>query len=95
MLASLRDRSEGQGPLFKMADDPRITRIGATLRRYSLDELPQLVNVLRGQMSLVGPRPPLPTEVEGYEHDVRRRLLVKPGMTGLWADQRPQRPVVG
>jgi len=84
MLASLRDRSEGQGPLFKMADDPRITRIGATLRRYSLDELPQLVNVLRGQMSLVGPRPPLPTEVEGYEHDVRRRLLVKPGMTGLW-----------
>jgi exopolysaccharide biosynthesis polyprenyl glycosylphosphotransferase len=84
MLPSLKDRSEGQGPLFKLRDDPRITNIGAKLRRYSLDELPQLVNVLRGQMSLVGPRPPLPSEVEEYEHDVRRRLLVKPGMTGLW-----------
>jgi exopolysaccharide biosynthesis polyprenyl glycosylphosphotransferase len=84
MLASLRDRSESPGPLFKLSDDPRITRIGATLRRYSLDELPQLVNVLRGQMSLVGPRPPLPSEVETYGNDVRRRLLVKPGMTGLW-----------
>src|SRR5665811_2187605 len=84
MLPSLQDRSEGQGPLFKLRDDPRITRIGATLRRFSLDELPQLINVLRGQMSLVGPRPPLPCEVETYAHDVRRRLLVKPGMTGLW-----------
>jgi exopolysaccharide biosynthesis polyprenyl glycosylphosphotransferase len=84
MLQSLLDRSDGQGPLFKLRDDPRITRIGAKLRRYSLDELPQLVNVLRGQMSLVGPRPPLPCEVETYGHDVRRRLLVKPGMTGLW-----------
>jgi exopolysaccharide biosynthesis polyprenyl glycosylphosphotransferase len=84
MLPSLLDRSDGQGPLFKMRDDPRITRIGATLRRYSLDELPQLINVLRGQMSLVGPRPPLANEVETYAHDVRRRLLVKPGMTGLW-----------
>ena len=84
MLPSLLDRSEGQGPLFKLSDDPRITRIGATLRRFSLDELPQLVNVLRGQMSLVGPRPPLPNEVETYGQDVRRRLLVKPGMTGLW-----------
>jgi exopolysaccharide biosynthesis polyprenyl glycosylphosphotransferase len=84
MLPSLLDQSDGQGPLFKLRDDPRITRIGATLRRYSLDELPQLVNVLRGQMSLVGPRPPLASEVEEYEHDVRRRLLVKPGMTGLW-----------
>jgi exopolysaccharide biosynthesis polyprenyl glycosylphosphotransferase len=84
MLPSLRDRSEGQGPLFKLRDDPRITPIGAKLRRYSIDELPQLVNVLRGQMSLVGPRPPLPCEVETYGHDVRRRLLVKPGMTGLW-----------
>jgi len=84
MLPSLKDRSEGQGPLFKLRDDPRITRIGARLRRYSLDELPQLLNVLRGQMSLVGPRPPLASEVETYGHDVRRRLLVKPGMTGLW-----------
>jgi exopolysaccharide biosynthesis polyprenyl glycosylphosphotransferase len=84
MLPSLLDRSEGQGPLFKLRDDPRITHIGATLRRYSLDELPQLVNVLRGQMSLVGPRPPLASEVETYGSDVRRRLLVKPGMTGLW-----------
>jgi lipopolysaccharide/colanic/teichoic acid biosynthesis glycosyltransferase len=84
MLPSLQHRSERQGPLFKLRDDPRITPIGAKLRRYSLDELPQLVNVLRGQMSLVGPRPPLPCEVETYGHDVRRRLLVKPGMTGLW-----------
>ena len=84
MLPSLLDRSDGQGPLFKLRDDPRITRIGATLRRYSLDELPQLINVLRGQMSLVGPRPPLLNEVETYANDVRRRLLVKPGMTGLW-----------
>ena len=84
MLPSLLDRSDGRGPMFKLRDDPRITRIGAKLRRYSLDELPQLINVLRGQMSLVGPRPPLPCEVETYAHDVRRRLLVKPGMTGLW-----------
>jgi exopolysaccharide biosynthesis polyprenyl glycosylphosphotransferase len=84
MLPSLQDRSEGKGPLFKLREDPRITPIGARLRRYSLDELPQLINVLRGQMSLVGPRPPLPCEVETYGNDVRRRLLVKPGMTGLW-----------
>jgi exopolysaccharide biosynthesis polyprenyl glycosylphosphotransferase len=84
MLPSLQERSEGQGPLFKLRDDPRITTIGTKLRKYSVDELPQLVNVLRGQMSLVGPRPPLSTEVETYASDVRRRLLVKPGMTGLW-----------
>ena len=84
MLPSLKDRSDGEGPLFKLRDDPRITAIGVKLRRYSLDELPQLINVLRGEMSLVGPRPPLPSEVENYSHDVRRRLLVKPGMTGLW-----------
>jgi len=76
--------NEGSGPLFKLRQDPRVTRIGAWLRRSSLDELPQLVNVLRGEMSLVGPRPPLPHEVAEYESAARRRLLVKPGMTGLW-----------
>lgn len=83
-LAALEDRNEGNGVLFKIKDDPRITPVGKLLRRYSLDELPQLFNVLAGSMSLVGPRPPLPREVEGYEKDVRRRLLVKPGLTGLW-----------
>jgi exopolysaccharide biosynthesis polyprenyl glycosylphosphotransferase len=70
--------------LFKIRRDPRLTPTGRLLRRFSLDELPQLVNVLRGQMSLVGPRPPLPGEVEKYGHDVHRRLLVKPGLTGMW-----------
>jgi exopolysaccharide biosynthesis polyprenyl glycosylphosphotransferase len=73
-----------EGPLFKIDDDPRITRVGAILRKYSLDELPQLLNVLLGHMSLVGPRPPLPDEVEQYGIDARRRLAVKPGLTGLW-----------
>ncbi|MGD9530067.1 MAG: sugar transferase, partial [Pseudonocardia sp.] len=72
------------GPLFKMARDPRVTAVGAWLRRYSLDELPQLFNVLTGSMSLVGPRPPLPEEARGYTPEAQRRLLVKPGMTGLW-----------
>jgi exopolysaccharide biosynthesis polyprenyl glycosylphosphotransferase len=72
------------GPLFKIKDDPRITPLGRVLRRWSLDELPQLIDVLTGAMSLVGPRPPLAREVEQYEHDVHRRLLVKPGITGLW-----------
>ena len=76
--------SDGHGPLFKLRTDPRVTRVGAFLRRYSLDELPQLVNVLTGSMSLVGPRPPLPGEVETYADDARRRLLVRPGITGLW-----------
>nr|WP_062338899.1 sugar transferase [Herbidospora sakaeratensis] len=78
-LASDRD-----GVLFKIRHDPRVTRVGAFLRRHSLDELPQLVNVVKGDMSLVGPRPPLPEEVARYGDDVRRRLLVRPGMTGLW-----------
>jgi exopolysaccharide biosynthesis polyprenyl glycosylphosphotransferase len=83
-LVLLASRNEGAGPLFKMRRDPRVTRVGAVLRRYSLDELPQLLNVLTGSMSLVGPRPPLPREVESYGDDARRRLLVRPGMTGLW-----------
>lgn len=83
-LSALASKNQGSGVLFKIRDDPRITPVGKFLRRYSLDELPQLFNVLIGSMSLVGPRPPLPHEVEAYERDVRRRLLVKPGLTGLW-----------
>lgn len=84
MLADLVDRNESDDILFKMRQDPRITRPGRVIRRYSLDELPQIVNVIRGEMSLVGPRPPIPTEVERYHPDVLRRLRVRPGMTGLW-----------
>lgn len=83
-LAELRELSEGNGVLFKMKNDPRVTRVGRFLRKYSLDELPQLWNVVRGDMSLVGPRPPLPAEVEQYESHVSRRLLTRPGITGLW-----------
>jgi exopolysaccharide biosynthesis polyprenyl glycosylphosphotransferase len=82
--AALVDYNDHDGVLFKIRNDPRVTRAGAWLRRYSLDELPQLINVLRGDMSLVGPRPPLPEEVVQYGDDVRRRLVVRPGMTGLW-----------
>jgi len=78
------NQNEGAGPLFKLRDDPRITRTGRAIRRWSIDELPQLANVLKGDMSLVGPRPPLESEVAAYEADVHRRLLVKPGLTGLW-----------
>ncbi len=83
-LVELRGRNETDGLLFKIRQDPRVTWVGRWLRRYSLDELPQLVNVLAGAMSLVGPRPPLPEEVERYDSSIRRRLLVKPGLTGLW-----------
>jgi exopolysaccharide biosynthesis polyprenyl glycosylphosphotransferase len=82
--AELLARNDGDGVLFKMRDDPRITPVGAWLRKYSLDELPQLWNVLRGDMSLVGPRPALPAEADMYGDYVRRRLVVKPGITGLW-----------
>jgi lipopolysaccharide/colanic/teichoic acid biosynthesis glycosyltransferase len=81
-IASMQ--SQGNEVLFKVRADPRVTAIGRVLRRYSLDELPQLLNVLGGSMSIVGPRPPLPGEVAGYGDDVQRRLFVKPGMTGLW-----------
>jgi len=83
-LAGLLDRNEGHGALFKLRNDPRVTRFGRWLRKYSLDELPQLWNVLVGDMSIVGPRPPLVTEVAEYEGSVHRRLFIKPGMTGLW-----------
>jgi exopolysaccharide biosynthesis polyprenyl glycosylphosphotransferase len=83
-LDGVRQQNEHAGVLFKIRQDPRITRCGRFLRRYSLDELPQLINVVLGDMSLVGPRPPLPAEVAHYPHDMRRRLVVKPGMTGLW-----------
>jgi exopolysaccharide biosynthesis polyprenyl glycosylphosphotransferase len=84
-LAELRALNDHAGSvLFKIRHDPRVTRVGRVLRRCSIDELPQLLNVVRGQMSLVGPRPPLPDEVARYESDTHRRLLVKPGLTGLW-----------
>ncbi len=83
-LAGLLDKNEGAGVLFKMKNDPRITPVGAFLRKYSLDELPQLINVFLGHMSLVGPRPPLPREVSEYAQPVHRRLFIKPGLTGMW-----------
>ncbi|HQR28132.1 MAG TPA: exopolysaccharide biosynthesis polyprenyl glycosylphosphotransferase [Nocardioides sp.] len=82
--ASLADRNEGAGLLFKMKHDPRITRVGGVLRKTSLDELPQLINVVKGDMSLVGPRPALPEEVAQYDARERRRLAIRPGVTGLW-----------
>jgi exopolysaccharide biosynthesis polyprenyl glycosylphosphotransferase len=84
MTDALIDLNHADGPLFKIPDDPRITRVGRVLRRYSLDELPQLLNVLAGDMSLVGPRPPLPEEVSTYEDWHHERLAVTPGITGLW-----------
>lgn len=80
----LAERNEATGPLFKMRDDPRLTRVGKILRRFSFDELPQLHNVLRGEMSLVGPRPPLPKEVDEYQEWHKKRLEIAPGLTGLW-----------
>jgi exopolysaccharide biosynthesis polyprenyl glycosylphosphotransferase len=82
--AQLAEHNEHDGVLFKIRSDPRITRVGGWLRRWSVDELPQFINVLLGDMSLVGPRPALPDEADRYAEHVRRRLMVKPGMTGLW-----------
>lgn len=81
---ALAHRNEMTGPVFKIRSDPRVTRVGRVLRKYSLDELPQLINVLKGEMSLVGPRPPLPEEVERYEPRHMKRLEVKPGLTCIW-----------
>lgn len=80
----LAAHNDADGVLFKIREDPRVTRLGKVLRKFSIDELPQLVNVLRGEMSVVGPRPPLPDEVEVYPTDMHRRMLVRPGLTGLW-----------
>jgi len=84
MLESLRHRNETGGPIFKIRKDPRVTKVGRFMRRYSLDEFPQLLNVLNGDMSLVGPRPPIPDEVERYRDRELKRLEIRPGITGLW-----------
>ncbi len=83
-LAELQDLNEADGPLFKIKDDPRVTRIGRFIRKHSIDELPQFLNCLMGQLSCVGPRPPLPSEVSQYDERAMRRLSVKPGLTGYW-----------
>lgn len=83
-LEELLDQNEMEGPTFKIKEDPRITRFGKFIRATSIDELPQLINVLRGDMSIVGPRPPLPREVEQYDEYYRQRLLVTPGLTCYW-----------
>lgn len=87
MLEQLQDQNEMEGPAFKIKDDPRITRVGKFIRRTSLDELLQLVNVLKGELSLVGPRPPLPREVKQYTPEQMKRLTVKPGLTCYWQIQ--------
>lgn len=84
MVDQLIQKNDVEEAMFKIKDDPRVTRVGRFIRKYSLDELPQLYNVLRGDMSLVGPRPPLPREVATYTNYDRQRLLVIPGVTGLW-----------
>jgi lipopolysaccharide/colanic/teichoic acid biosynthesis glycosyltransferase len=85
MLSQVAHHNEvNGGVIFKIRRDPRVTSVGRFLRRYSIDELPQFINVLRREMSVVGPRPPLPSEVQAYDERVRRRLLVRPGITGLW-----------
>ncbi len=94
-VAALASRNERDGILFKVDDDPRVTPIGRCLRAISLDELPQLVNVLRGEMSLVGPRPALPSEVAQFEDRLLARHLVTPGVTGLWQVEARDVPGLG
>ena len=84
LLQKLQHQNEQSGPVFKIKDDPRITKVGKFIRKTSIDELPQLINVLKGDMSLVGPRPPIPHEVEQYTPYQMQRLLVKPGLTCIW-----------
>lgn len=84
LLQNLQHQNEQSGPVFKIKDDPRITKVGKFIRKTSIDELPQLINVLKGDMSLVGPRPPIPHEVEQYTPYQMQRLLVKPGLTCIW-----------
>ena len=83
-LVELQKFNEADGPLFKMKDDPRVTKIGKFIRKHSLDELPQFINCFLGQLSTVGPRPPLPNEVAVYDNRALQRLSVKPGITGYW-----------
>lgn len=84
LLEQLQAKNEQTGPVFKIKDDPRITKIGKFIRKTSIDELPQLINILKGDMSIVGPRPPIPREVEQYTQYQMQRLLVKPGLTCYW-----------
>ena len=84
ILKKIEDQNEGSGPLFKMKDDPRVTKVGNLLRKTSLDELPQLINVMKNEMSLVGPRPALRSEMSEWNFDLYARLRVKPGITGMW-----------
>lgn len=93
MLAKLKEQNDVDGPMFKMKEDPRVTKIGHFIRKHSLDELPQFFNVIKGNMSLVGPRPPLPSEVAEYSDYDKQRLYVIPGCTGLW--QATERSEVG